>query len=156
MYRVEDDGERIVIGLRLLHPAEISPLIQVPDGHGDQPGLLTFCLLDGRVVRAHLVGSTVLCRDVGGSAESVRIAVSLAQAVKHLEVVTGQGVQPPPADCVGGLHGADMDQWLMVGANEEGAVLEVVTVVLHEVQDGHQFAFGGIVVGLGLPQLLHP
>ncbi len=49
-----------------------------------------------------------------------------------------------------GIHGADVNQRLVVRADQEGAMLMVVLVVLHEVEDGHQLAFGCIIVGLGL------
>ncbi len=82
--------------------------------------------------------------------------MSLAHVVEHHEIKAGEGVQLLPADGVRGLHGADVNQRLVVGADQQGAMLNVVSVVFHEVEDGHQLAIGGIVVGLRLPQPFHP
>ena len=144
----QDDGQRLVVGLRLLHSTQVAPLVHVPDGHGDEPGLLALGLLGRRVVRPHLVRPAFLRRDVGRPTEPVGVAMPLARAVQHLEVVAGEGVQPPPADSVRGLHGANVDQRLVVGADEEWPMLEVVTIVFDEVEDGHQLALGGVVIGL--------
>ena len=86
--------------------------------------------------------------------EGIGVLVLGSLSVSHLEVVVGEGPEPPLFELDRGAHVGQRLQRAVIGAEHEPPPEEVVTEELHKVESSVKFPFRGTVVALLFRELL--
>ena len=136
-------GQGFILALEI---GKATPVNRTLKG-GDSPRVPSF-------IGAALGGGFCSRLHMRGPAQRVSVTMLGSGAIHDLEVVVGKKLQPTTSDGVWRLHGTEVDQWLVVGANKKSPMLEEVAQVIHEEDDGHEFPLGRVVARLAGGQLV--